>query len=60
MGLRSAPAPSSLLTPKGKLEGGTFDEVQQGEHSSRGSKSIVGSDGIFLKIQRAGPVKGRG
>ena len=59
MGLCSVPAPSCLLTSKGKLEhGGAFDRVQQGERSSRGSKSIMGSDALFLKIQREGLVKG--
>lgn len=35
--------------------GVAFDRVQQGEHSSTGSKSRMGSDVLFLKIQRAEP-----
>lgn len=34
-----------------------FDRVQGGEHSSKSSKSMIGSDVLFLKIQRAGPLK---
>lgn len=35
--------------------GVAFDRVQQGEHSSTGSKSMMGSDMLFLKLQRAEP-----
>lgn len=51
--------PSPFQPPDFQRKAGVgFDRVQGAlEHSSKSSKSTIGSDVLFLKIQRAGPVK---